>query len=158
VSDGIGRYFEEVARRLDELTRRLDQLDACSVMSYAKSTYVPTYEGSVTAGVTTYTTQVGFYTKIGRVVFFNGFVAWTAATGTGNAVISLPFTPDATANMRYAVSVRTNNVTFANGSVQGRIAPNDARFFLDSPATNAASTAIAVEAAGDIIFSGWFAV
>lgn len=149
---------EIIARQLEDIQRRLDQLEARSVMSYAKSTYVPAYLGAATAGVTTYTTQVGFYTKIGRAVFFNGYVLWTGATGTGAATISLPFTPDATANMRYSVMLRTNNVTFANGSVQGRIAPGDPRIFLDSPLTNAASTVINVEAAGDIMFSGFFFV
>lgn len=123
---------------------------------YADSTYTPTYLGASTSGTTTYSTQAGFYIRIFRVVFFCGQVVWTNATGTGAAVVSLPLTPDSTTNMRYGVSVRTTTVTFANGSVQARIAPADPRIFFDSPATNAASTTINVEAAGDIIFAGFF--
>lgn len=118
--------------------------------------YTPTYLGASTAGTTTYSTQVGWYTRFGRRVDFNGRVIWTNATGTGTAIVSIPFTSDATANMRHTVGVYTTNVTFANGSVQAHIAPNTAFFVMLSPATNAAGTAIAVETAGDIIFSGFF--
>ncbi len=121
------------------------------------STYTPTYDGS-TPGATTYTTQVGFYTQIGPIVFFNGRVTWTAAAGTGNAQISLPFTSKNTTNMRYSLSVYPLNVTFTNGSIAPTIAPNVAFFTMNSPATNAAGTAVAVEAAGDVIFSGWYSV
>jgi hypothetical protein len=121
-------------------------------------TYVPTYLGASTAGVTTYTTQDGFYARFMNVVFFNGRVIWTAATGTGTAIISLPFTSQNTSGKRYAISVSTTNVTFTNGSIQAAIAPNVAFFSMVSPATNAAGTAVAVEAAGDIIFSGWYCV
>lgn len=150
--------MEELALLLKDILRRLDQLEARSVMSYAKSTYTPTYLGSVVPGATTYTTQAGFYTKIGRVVFFNGRVTWTAATGTGVASISIPFTSDATTNMRYSVAVYPLNVTFANGDLIGLIAPNSAIFQMNSPATNAGGTAVAVEAAGDLIFAGFFYV
>lgn len=147
-----------VYRELEDIKRRLEQLEALSRIHYSKSTYTPTYLGASTAGATTYTTQDGFYTRIGRVVFFNGRVIWTAATGTGSAIVSLPFTSNATTGMRYAINVYTTNVTFANGSIQATIAPNVAFFSMLSPATNAAGTVLAVEAAGDIIFAGWYCV
>lgn len=120
--------------------------------------YTPTYLGATTPGVTTYTTQDGWWTRIGPLIFFNGRVIWTAATGTGTAIISLPFTSQNTAGMRYAVNVYTTNVTFANGSIQATIAPGVAFFSMLSPATNAAGTPVAVEAAGDIIFAGWYRI
>ena len=144
--------------RIKKLEYNVAKLLARSFMYYAKNTYVVTYLGNTTPGVTTYTTQAGFYTQIGRVVFFNGFVVWTAATGTGNANISLPFTPDSTANMRYAVAVSTENVTFAGTGINARIAPGQAFFNIVSPNTNAASTFVGIEAAGSIIFGGFFFV
>jgi len=60
--------------------------------NYAVGTWTPTLDGAV-SGTTTYTTQAGYYTRIGNLVtvFFN--INITAATGTGNAQIGgLPFT------------------------------------------------------------------
>ena len=144
--------------RIVKLEKAVAKLLARTFISYAKSTYTPTYLGLTTPGVTTYTTQAGFYTQIGRVVFFCGRVVWTAMTGTGTASVSIPLTSDATTNMRYFIGVYPTNVTFANGSIAGTIAPNSAFFQMNSPATNAAGTPIAMEAAGDLIFAGFFFV
>ena len=110
--------------RIVKLEKAVAKLLARTFISYAKSTYTPTYLGLTTPGVTTYTTQAGFYTQIGRVVFFCGRVVWTAMTGTGTASVSIPLTSDATTNMRYFIGVYPTNVTFANGSIAGTIAPN----------------------------------
>jgi hypothetical protein len=139
---------------LDNDLERLRKADVGTV----SGTYTPTYEGATTPGSTTYTTQDGFWWRNDDIVHFTGRVIWTAATGTGSAIISLPFTSQNTTGMRYAINVFVTNVTFANGSVQASIAPNSAVFTMASPATNAASTTLTVEAAGDIIFSGWFVV
>jgi hypothetical protein len=49
--------------------------------------------GGSTAGVTTYTVQQGYYTRIGNLVDIQFNVQGSAATGTGNAVIGgFPFT------------------------------------------------------------------
>lgn len=143
-------------RKIEDILRRLDHLEALSQVRYETGTYTPTYLGATTPGVTTYTTQDGFWCQLGNVVFFNGRVIWTAATGTGSAIISLPFASQNTTGMRYAVNVFVTNVTFANGGVQATIGPGAAIFTMASPATNAASTTLVVEAAGDVIFSGWF--
>lgn len=131
---------------------------AVKAASVVFSNYTPTYLGATTAGATIYTTQDGFYIRLWSLVFFHGRVIWTAATGTGSAIISLPFTAQNTTGMRSIAVVYPTNVTFANGSIAAQIAPNTAFFTMNSPATNAAGTAVAVEAAGDIIFGGLFRV
>ena len=61
--------------------------------NYEEGTFTPTAYGQTTAGVTTYTTQTGKYTRIGRQVTCIITVAWSAATGTGVLRIGgLPFT------------------------------------------------------------------
>jgi hypothetical protein len=56
-------------------------------------TWTPTLVGSTVAGTTSYTTQQGYYTKIGSLVFITGTIVITAASGTGSATIgALPFT------------------------------------------------------------------
>lgn len=155
----------DVWRQLRGLDRRVEQVEVIErpgasgqTTFYATGTWTPTYLGDVTAGVTTYSVQVGAYTRIGNTVFFTGYVSWTAATGTGGAILSLPFTSANVANQRFAVALRINNVTFANAGVQGLILPNNAFMSLWTPASNVVTTQVAVEAAGDISYSGFFFV
>jgi hypothetical protein len=137
---------ETATRKIEEIERRLDLLEAASVISYAKGIWTPTYDG-ITPGATTYTTQQGAYTKIGRVVFAQFELVWTAAAGTGGIRIGgLPYTSLAGAKTPYAV--QTVNVTFANGSEQGVIQGGQVVGQVFSPATNAAGTELQVEAAG----------
>jgi hypothetical protein len=113
------------------------------------TSWTPTYYGLATAGVTTYTSQVGRYVRVGPFVVVWGFVVWTAATGTGQAALSLPFT---IATIRTAVFLRVNGITWGGTGVQG-IGVNTTNYIsLESPNSNAAPTAINVEAAGDVNF------
>lgn len=150
----------ETHRKIADLERRLRQLEAVSRIWYDKGTYTPTYVGGTTAGTTTYAAngQVGHWTRIGRMVFFYGRVEWTAATGTGNAQISIPFTAVNTTNLNAAVAVAINNVTFTQGAPTGLVAANTAYFDIRSPITNAGSTVVQIEAAGIVNFSGFFEV
>jgi hypothetical protein len=66
------------------------------------TSFTPTLIGSTTAGVQTYTAQVGFYRKIGDMVHFHLFVAISAKGGTiaGDVAIGgLPFALKSTANL-----------------------------------------------------------
>lgn len=148
---------EQTARQIQDILRRLDLQEAKSQINYSKSVWTPTYLGGTTAGVTTYTQQSGFYRRIGIVYLFNGRVAWTAATGTGIALISLPAAASATGNNSFVVGIRSNGLTFANNNVVGRIT-NTSTFRMESLLTNAAPTDVNIEAAGDVIFSGYFVV
>jgi hypothetical protein len=122
---------------------------------YATGTWSPTYKGALTAGTTTYTKQEGSYTRLGRTVFATGRVAWSAASGTGAALISLPLTASFTRVTAFPATLYTENVTFANGSIQGvvRNTTSATDILLLSPITNGAATNAAVEAAGDVSFS-----
>lgn len=144
--------------RIRLLEKQVARLMARSFLLYEASTYTPTYEGGTSAGTTTYSVQAGFYVRIGKAVFFTATVVWTAATGTGNAQVSLPFTAANGTNEAWSAYVRSINVTFANGSVQGQITGNTNFVFFLSPATNAAGTNVAVEAAGNLVVSGFFFV
>ena len=71
--------------------------DANTLDDYEEGTFTPVLEGTTTAGTGTYTTQNGFYTKIGNKVFIQLTIRWTAHTGTGNMKITgLPFTSNGT--------------------------------------------------------------
>ena len=119
------------------------------------TTYTPSYYGSTSAGTTTYSANfpVGTYTRLGNVIIATGTVIWTAATGTGDARISLPFTSASTTNQFFSGSVRTSDVTFANSAPQVVISPGTDYFIMQSPLSNTPSTTVAIEAAGNIIFT-----
>lgn len=144
--------------RIRKLEQQIARLLARTSILYDKNTYTPTYLGGTTPGTTTYSVQAGFWVRIGKVVFFTATVVWTAATGTGDARISLPFTAENNTNEAWSAYVRSINVTFANGSVQGQITTNTNFVFFLSPATNAAGTNIAVEAAGNLVVTGFYFV
>lgn len=147
---------EQQARILKDILARLDVLEVRSHISFGKGTYVPTYVGGTSAGTTTYTAQSGIWYRLGKIVFVTGQVAWSAATGTGNARVSLP-TASAT-GYSFSGSLRLQNVTFANSAPEMRVPSAVAYFEMDSPLTNAAPTAVAVEAAGNIIFTCFYFV
>lgn len=82
---------------------------------YEEGTWTPSVGGD-----TTYFTQNGTYTKVGRLVFVQGLL-YINVQGTGSAttISGLPFTPgaDSTATMTYFSGLATNVV-----SINGRIA------------------------------------
>jgi hypothetical protein len=60
---------------------------------YEEGTWTPTVVGSSTAGTASYSTQNGTYTKVGRMVYFQCELIWSAGSGSGSLRIAgLPFT------------------------------------------------------------------
>jgi hypothetical protein len=71
--------------------------DANTLDDYEEGTFTPTLVGFSTAGTTTYATQTGLYTKIGRQVTYIVNLVVTATTGTGAALLGgFPFTFNST--------------------------------------------------------------
>jgi len=140
---------EQFARKIDEILRRLDALEATAHINYSKGTRVPTYTGGTTAGATTYTFQSAAWRRVGNKITDIGQINWSAATGTGEARISLPFAPVA-----YNASgiAWLSGVTFANSTPVIQANVGNLYFVLDSPLTNAGNTRVQMEAAGSIIW------
>ena len=60
---------------------------------YEEGTWTPTIIGTSTAGTASYSTQNGTYTKVGRMVYFQCELLWSAGSGSGSLRISgLPYT------------------------------------------------------------------
>lgn len=116
----------------------------------AYNTYTPTYTGGSAAGVTTYFIQEGEYVCNGRIVFANGRINWSGATGTGEARVSLPFV--ISNQYRTTGSLFIDGVTFANSTPQILMVPGQQYFTMYSPLTNSSPTVVSVEAAGLIIW------
>lgn len=141
----------DLVRQVRKMRARLARTEAKGGPLYLEGTFSPTYFGSTTAGVTTYTLQSGFWTLVGRVAIVLGEVTWTAATGTGNARIGTPGNLPPGADSVGVVAV--NGVTFANSTPIPIIqAAGGGQLRMFSPLTNAAPTEVAIEAAGDIRF------
>ena len=81
--------------------------------------YTPTIRGSVTAGTGTYTAQTGWYLRQGIIVDVWFDIVWTAHTGTGNAIITLPYkvakSPNSTLVRPFAGTLGSSVIPFAAG-------------------------------------------
>jgi hypothetical protein len=66
--------------------------DANTLDDYEEGTFLPNIRGGDTAGVTTWISRDGYYTKIGRMVFVFMNLRWSNQTGTGELQVdNLPF-------------------------------------------------------------------
>lgn len=73
--------------------------------AFTSGTFTPTITGSVTPGVTTYASQLGTYTVVGNLVFFECYVAWTASTASGNlSITNFPITVGASETAAVPIS------------------------------------------------------
>jgi hypothetical protein len=128
---------------------------------YEEGTFTPTIVGTTAAGAGTYTTQVGFYTKIGNRVLFTLYLVWTEHTGTGNLRISaLPFTASSTANSFHTVSIWNSNIALTAGNlIQAYVNVNSANINLEQyPTGGGAAATIPMDTAGLIIATGHYFV
>lgn len=124
-------------------------------------TFTAAYGGQTTFGVTTYTSQFGFYTRSNNKVDFLLNVAWTNATGTGNAIVgTLPFTSGATTGNNTTHAIWYFGVTYAAGTgLQTLLRPSNTFIEIwNSPASNVGSAQIAIEVAGEILITGTYFV
>ncbi len=114
------------------------------------TSYTPVVSGATTAGAGTYTTQTASYTiENGRLkVDIN--VAWSAHTGTGQILISLPF---AAANKMQLLTVSAENLLFA-GQLCASVSPTGNVVRLWVAASNAALAAVAMDTAAQVYISG----
>jgi hypothetical protein len=134
--------------------------DANTLDDYEEGTWTPTIIGSTTAGTATYSTRTARYTKIGRVVQFDLYMAFNSGTGTGNLrVDGLPFTSNNTTYQAVTVSYPNNLALSSLNVAVAFIGPNSA--YVDMyqyPAGGGASAVIPYDAGGEIMLSGTYSV
>ncbi len=126
---------------------------------YEEGTFTPTILGATSPGVGTYTTQVGFYTKIGDRVFYNLSLNWSAHTGTGNMNIEgLPFTSSSAADNYSAVSIMPSNIALsANNMIYGIVVGTKVLLYQALIGGGNINT-VAVDPAGLLYVSGHYEV
>jgi len=136
--------------------------DVNTLDDYEEGTFTPVIAGFSSAGVGVYTQQSGFYTKIGNRVLFSISIAWTAHTGTGPMLITaLPFTSNAVSGNVASMSFGYCDglaLTAAN-VLNGYIGNGGSRIDLvQYPSGGGAQTTVAMDAAANIIVSGFYMV
>ena len=122
--------------------------------------FTPTVSGSTVAGAGTYTTQLGRYTKVGKLVFIETNIVWTAHTGTGNLLLtSLPFTVRNQASyVPYAPTVNLINAPLGAGVafIVCQFTLNTTQGSLLGIRNNNTNLATAMDVAATLQVSGWY--
>lgn len=136
--------------------------DPNTLDDYDEGTWTPTVIGTSTAGTATYANQAGKYTKIGRLVFVECYLNWSAGTGTGDLRIGgLPFAvSNVSPTYPCATIGRINNVTLTAGAVpQAYFEPGITQIVLNqSVSGGGALAAIPYDGSGLIMLSGTYTV
>ena len=84
---------------------------------YEEGTWTPSFEANGQSGSYTYTTQTGWYTRVGNTVHGGFKIVWTALASVGAAtrVIGLPFAWNASYDSSGAYATLANGVPHTNG-------------------------------------------
>jgi hypothetical protein len=140
---------------------QVSSADANTLDDYEEGTFTPITSGGTSAGTGTYSTQNGWYTKIGQMVYFSLRVQTTAHTGTGDVRIGgLPFTSQnvAVGNAGFcSVLLDSYSLTAGHVVTAAYIIPNDTKLTMYSVATGGGATAnVAIDAACTIMISGFY--
>lgn len=119
--------------------------------------WTPTVSGSTSAGLGTYTTQVGYYNVVGNLIFATAQIVWTAHTGTGNLLVTnLPFTCRNLANYNPESIVNTINIALPEGTNRtaiGSMQPNTTTVDVQVTQNAGANVAVALSASGEVHIS-----
>jgi hypothetical protein len=143
------------------LTFNGDTAAANALDDYEEGTFTPTIIGSTTAGTASYTFQIGRYTKIGRMVQFEIYIAWSGGTGTGNLKIAgLPFTTSVAGAPSATIGYFNNIALAAAGNVPfGSTESNATNIgFYEMPSGGGANIAVLYDTAGEIQVAGTYSV
>ena len=131
--------------------------DANTLDDYEEGTWTPTVVGATTAGVGTYSGQVGRYTKVGNLVTVHAYLAWTAHTGTGGMRFGgLPFTTSSDANSNCSVAfgyVQNVTLTAANIMTAFTSVSNTLIDCYQTPTGGGASTTVPIDTDAIVLFS-----
>lgn len=113
--------------------------------------YTPAIAGTTTAGVGTYTSQDGHAVRIGDLVWFSARLVWTAHTGTGAMVLTLPANE---AGDLPAVEIRHSSVTMAAGNTMQGYIESNVVVLKEVPTGGGADAFVAMDGSGTLHVTG----
>jgi hypothetical protein len=122
---------------------------------YEEGTWTPDVIGNTTAGTTTYTTRLGWYTKVGRQVTAVAVLDITNMTGTGLIKIQgLPYTISALSGFVATGSILSSNLDWPSGSAISMYLPgNNAYAFIFAVGDNIGWAGVSVDATWEAIIT-----
>lgn len=126
---------------------------------YEEGSFTPEIVGSTSAGTATYSAQLGYYTKVGRVVHYNIVISYSSHTGTGNMRITgMPFTSaNRNADDSWQAVCTPLNINFNRTFITGLVIPNGTRIDMYDNG-NGSGGALAMDTAGVIRLTGHYEV
>jgi hypothetical protein len=157
-SDGTLRLYNSPGIDFSQIQTNAAGMTSETLDSYEEGTFTPTIIGATTAGVGTYTTQTARYTKIGRMVYIQLRLVWSAHTGVGTMrVTGLPFNVVNSTGMA-SVSCRNNNFTLpASTTMQMYFLTNSSDIIVESvPVGGGLAAGLTLDTAADIIIGGCY--
>jgi hypothetical protein len=157
-SDGTLRLYNSPGIDFSQIQTSAAGMTSETLDSYEEGTFTPTIIGATTAGVGTYTTQTARYTKIGRMVYIQLRLVWSAHTGVGTMrVTGLPFNVVNSTGMA-SVSCRNNNFTLpASTTMQMYFLTNSSDIIVESvPVGGGLAAGLTLDTAADIIIGGCY--
>ena len=141
----------------------IDTANGYRPVSSVDSTFTPTIIGTSSAGTATYSNQVGAYTRIADLCYFQISLIWTAGTGSGDLRIAgLPFTSAGNSTKAYGTAINgyTSNISISAGNyITAYVPSSSTQLALAQNPTGGGSVApVPYDAAGEIVISGWYKV
>lgn len=154
--------FSTIVKKLNDLEKfmRDHQSVSHALQTYVDNTaFTPTIAGTATTGVGTYTTQLGEYSRIGNIVFFEIALVWSAHTGTGNMTVKgLPIVSSSN-GMNSPCSVFWSNITLtAVGNKLLAIVNNASQIITLHEIGSATQVALPIDTAANLQLSGFYFV
>ncbi len=138
-----------------------DTTAANALDDYEEGTWTPVIAGSTTAGTATYSTQVGYYTKVGRLVTVQAYLNWSGGTGAGGLLISsLPFAlPAGNFYFPVAFGLVAEIALLANNYITGYANANSTYIIItQSPVGGGSYNNVSYDAAGHLMLSCFYYV
>ena len=130
--------------------------DANCLDDYEEGTWTPTIIGTTTTGTGVYTLAAGLYTKIGNRVFVEGYISWSAHTGTGNMRIAgLPFTINSSSFYSSGSIGDTSGIALTAGNILAILGVSTSTTidFKQLPTGGGSSAAVPIDTSANISFS-----
>lgn len=115
-------------------------------------TWTPTVIGLTTAGVGTYTRQIGRWWRTGKRISVKVAIDWTAHTGTGAMAVKAPFTA---AGTEEPLTILGENITYS-GQLACRINGNTDNFLIASNTSGSGVGLNVVDSVGGFQISGQY--
>jgi hypothetical protein len=136
-----------------------DTAQANALDDYEEGTWTPSVRGASTTGTYTPVYSNTRYTKIGRLVYIEAYLAWTSHTGTGNLQIhGLPFT---TANVTIFPAPAIgywHQIPISSGASPHALFTNNGNYVYFYQQLAGTAGPINVSTAGSVIFGGAYSI